>query len=559
LLFALEALPDSAAEALGFLCHWLNAEKPGGLLADLRERGLAEKLKAESLYQFAGQALLHFELTLCANSLATGIRERLMDWLGFFARQDWSRLREEYATLLQRQQQISSALQLARLDSEQREGGLSDQGVTALKQVLKQIGAVDNFSGPWRLPAPNPFLRCEAPAANAGLIRGQTSAHRGLRTFAQDRSRSRRERSPMQFSQAWPDNGAEGAIYLRWRLDSAPGSNLQSRLENHLQPLREDAHQAGVDFSFSASGNEWLLKLNGLQEPMPSVLEHVLKELTKPDAAVSQAESTNVALIPIRQLLKALPDHCLGHTANSDDVQTLWSSARWDGLAIGLSAQTQAAMGVALSRIPGTPDNQLTPPSSILAQHLWSTVDTASSEHALLLFCPTATQEMADEAAWRLLAHLCQTPLYQRLRVELQLGYAVFSAIRQIHGQTGLLFGVQSPSVAPMELLQHIEQFLSGLPELINAIDDTSFIAQRQTLAEQFSSAALPTAQAAELLWQGKLAGRSSDYLTQLPEAILLIDRAELLAAAQRLNQAEGGWLSLANSAAPGTPWQATK
>ncbi|VVP94685.1 hypothetical protein PS934_01948 [Pseudomonas fluorescens] len=559
LLFALQALPDSAAEALGFLCHWLNAEKPGGLLADLRERGLAEKLKAESLYQFAGQALLHFEFTLPANSLTTGIREQLMDWLGFFARQDWSPLREEYATLLQRQQQVSSALQLARLDSEQREVGLSDQGVTALKQVLNQIGAVDNFSGPWQLPAPNPFLHSEAPAANAGLIRGQTSAHRGLRTFAQDRSRSRRERSPMQFSQAWPDNSAEGAIYLRWRLDSAPGSNLQSRLENHLQPLREDAHQAGVDFSFSASGNEWLLKLNGLQEPMPSVLEHVLKELIKPDAAVSQAESTSVALIPIRQLLKALPDHCLEHGASSDDLQQLWSSARWDGLAIGLSAQTQAAMGLALSRIPGTPDNQLTPPSSILAQHLWSTADTASNEHALLLFCPTATQEMADEAAWRLLAHVCQTPFYQRLRVELQLGYAVFSALRQIHGQTGLLFGVQSPGIAPEGLLQHIEQFLNRLPQLIHALDDTTFNAQRQALADQFCSAALTTGQAAELLWQGKLAGRSSDYLTQLPEAIVRIDRTALLAAAQRLNQAEGGWLCLANSAAPGAPWQAAK
>jgi secreted Zn-dependent insulinase-like peptidase len=169
------------------------------------------------------------------------------------------------------------------------------------------------------------------------------------------------------------------------------------------------------------------------------------------------------------------------------------------------------------------------------------------------------TGELADEAAWRLLAHFCQTPFYQRLRVELQLGYAVFSALRQIHGTTGLLFGVQSPNVAPADLLQHIEQFLSDVPMLINALDDKSFIAQRQALAEQFSLAALPTAQTAELLWQGKLGGRSSDFLTQLPEAILLIGRSELLVAAQRLNKAEGGWHCLANSPAPGTPWQAAK
>jgi coenzyme PQQ biosynthesis probable peptidase PqqF len=560
LLFAFEALPDSSPEALAFLCHWLNAAKPGGLLAQLREHGVADSLKAAPLYQFAGQALLHIELTLPANATPNGIREQLQDWLGFFAsQQPWAGLREEYAALLQRQQQVSGALQLARLDSEQRETGLSESGVAALKDVLKQIGAVDNFTGQWQLPAPNPFLRAETPAPSAGLIRGQTSKHRGLRTFAQDRSRGRRERSPMQFSQALPDNSAEGAVYLRWRLDSAPRSNLQASLENRLLPLREDARQAGVDFSFSASGNEWLLKMTGLQEPMPTVLEHALKELTTPDAGFSQEEPPSAALMPIRQLLTALPDHCLERTADSGDLMQLWSSARWDGLATGLSAQTQAAMGLALSRVPGTADNQLSPPSPINAQHLWSAVDTGSSEHALLLFCPTATANIADEAAWRLLAHVCQTPFYQRLRVELQLGYAVFSALRQIHGQTGLLFGVQSPSVAPLDLLEHIEHFLSGLAGMINDIDDETFIDQRQALADQFDSAALPNAQAAELLWQGKLAGHSSDYLEFLPQTILKIDRETLLAAAQRLNQAEGGWRCLASGACPGSPWQAAK
>ncbi|WP_415765746.1 pyrroloquinoline quinone biosynthesis protein PqqF [Pseudomonas sp. ZB1P45] len=560
LLFAFEALPDSSPEALAFLCHWLNAAKPGGLLTQLRERGLADSLKAAPLYQFAGQALLHIELTLPANATPNGIREQLLDWLGFFAsQQPWTGLREEYAALLQRQQQVSGALELARLDSEQRETGLSESGIAALNEILKQIGAVDNFTGQWQLPTPNPFLRAEAPVPSAGLIRGQTSKHRGLRTFAQDRSRGRRERSPMQFSQALPDSSAEGAVYLRWRLDSAPRSNVQTNLENRLQPLREDARQAGVDFSFSSSGNEWLLKMTGLQEPMPTVLEHALKELTTPDASFSQEELPSVALMPIRQLLKALPDHCLERSADSDDLMQLWSSARWDGLATGLSAQTQAAMGLALSRVPGTADNQLTPPSPINAQHFWSAVDTGSSEHALLLFCPTATANIADEAAWRLLAHVCLTPFYQRLRVELQLGYAVFSALRQIHGQTGLLFGVQSPSVAPLDLLEHIEHFLSGLAGMIEDINDETFIDQRQALADQFDSAALPNAQAAELLWQGKLAGHSSEYLTQLPQAILMIDRETLLAAAQRLNQAEGGWRCLASGPCPGSPWQAAK
>lgn len=558
LLFTFEALPDASTEALAFLCHWLGAAKPGGLLTVLRECGLAEHLNAKPLYQFAGQAVLHVEFTTTAS--ASILSEKLLDWLGFFAtQQDWALLRDEYVAVLQRQQQVSSALQLTRLDSEQLETGLSEQGVVALKDILKKIGAVDNFSGEWQLPTPNPFLRAEAPPSNAGLIRGQTSKHRGLRTFAQDRSRSRRENSPMQFSQALPDNTAEGAIYLRWRLESRPQPRHQHGLEIHLKPLREDARQAGVDFSFSASGNEWLLKMTGLQESMPTVLEHALKELTTPDAGFSQDAPESAALIPIKQLLKALPDHCLEHSAVADDLQQLWSTARWEGLAIGLSAQTQAAMGFALSRVPGIANTQSSSPSSINAQRLWTVIDTGSSEHALLLFCPTATPDISDEAAWRLLAHIGQTPFYQRLRVELQLGYAVFSALRQIHGQTGVLFGVQSPSVEPLNLLQHMEDFLNDLPAMIDGIDEATFIAQRQALADQFQIAALPTVQAAELLWQGKLAGHSSDYLTQLPLTILDIDRPALRVAAQRLINAEGGWRGLASGSQPEAPWQVAK
>jgi coenzyme PQQ biosynthesis probable peptidase PqqF len=558
LLFTFESLPHSAAEALAFLCHWLNSAKPGGLLAELHAQGLAEHLKAAPLYQFAGQAVLHIEFT--TTEPGSVIREQLLDWLGFFAsRQNWDSLRDEYAALLQRQQQVSGALQLARLDSEQLETGLSEQGVAALKDILKQIGAVDNFSAAWQLPTPNPFLRAEAPPQNAGLIRGQTSKHRGLRTFAQDRSRSRRESSPMQFSQSLPDNTAEGAIYLRWRLEAEPHPALQQRLENRLQTLREEARQAGVDCSFSASANEWLLKLTGLQESMPTVLEHALKELTAPDSGYSQDEPKSPTLIPIKHLLKVLPAHCLERTRVSDDVQSLWSSARWEGLAIGLSAQTQTAMGLALSRVPGTADTQANLAPSINSQRLWTNLDTGASEHALLLFCPTATQEISDEAAWRLLAHVCQTPFYQRLRVELQLGYAVFSALRQSQGQTGILFGVQSPSAAPLSLLEHIERFLNDLPGMIDALDEATFIAQRQALADQFDTAALPFAQAAELLWQGKQAGRSSDYLTQLPLAILTIERSALIAAAHRLINAEGGWRCLASGSEPSAPWQVTK
>ncbi|MFI8223900.1 pyrroloquinoline quinone biosynthesis protein PqqF [Pseudomonas sp. NPDC085632] len=556
LLFAFDALPESSVEALAFLCHYLNSTKPGGLLAYLQQQNLADGLSAAPVYQFAGQALLHLQFTAPPGSLNT-IHEQLLDWLSFFAWQDWAPLREEYAALLQRQQQVSGALQRARIDSEQMETGLSGFGIEALTQILREIGTVDNFSEHWHLPAANPFLRSSEPLANAGLIRGQTSAHRGLRTFAQDRSRGRRERSPMQFSQALPDSGDEGAIYLRWQVESAASIDLQSMLQRSLQQTGQDAREAGVDLSFSTTGNQWLLKLTGLQEPMPSVLEHALKCLTQIDADSPRSEP-ETPLIAIRQLLKALPEHVLQPADTGDDAKHPWTTSHWDGLALGLNQQTQAAMGLALSRIPGIPDNQLPAPTAITAQKQWRHIDTASSEQALLLFCPIASSDITDEAAWRMLAHLCQTPFYQRLRVELQLGYAVFSALRQIQGQTALLFGVQSPSAKPAELLEHIQQFLNSIPALIEQLDDASLSQQRQNLADQFDDTNLSSKDAAELLWQARLAGHSSDYLEQLIATMRTLDRPALLSAAQRLICAEGGWLCLASDSAAESAWQTT-
>jgi coenzyme PQQ biosynthesis probable peptidase PqqF len=556
LLFVLEALPGASSEALAFLCHWLNSAKPGGLLAQLRSRGLAEQLTARPLYQFAEQALLHLAFTNAGPEPV--LREQLLDWLGFFASQQHQpQWREEYNAVQQRQQRVSGALRLAQMDSEQVE--TSDQEALALEEILSQIGAVDKFSVPWQLPAPNPFLRTEMAAPSAGLIRGQTSKHRGLRTFAQDRLRSRREQSPMQFSQALPDNTDEGTIHLRWRLPARPRRDLQANLEQRLLTLREDARQAGVEFSFSASGNQWLLNMTGLQEPMPTILEHALKELTQAETDFPPEVPRRLPLIPIRQLLEALPEQCLEHLEDSTGLQRLWSEARWDGLATGLSTQTQAALSLALSRVPGVADTQLTAPASINARYLWTTIDTASSEHALLLFCPVATQEIPDEAAWRLLAHICQTPFYQRLRVELQLGYAVFSALRQVHGQVGIVFGVQSPNVVPHELLKHIETFISELPGMIEGSDEVALITQRQALADQFDISALAQSQASEILWQGKLAGHSSDYLEQLQRALLATDAKALLNAARSLNEAGGGWRCLASAVSPGLPWQVTE
>lgn len=523
---------DAPRKALEFLCTWLNASGPGGLLAELKARQLASALQASVIYQFAGQAVLDIDFTIQAES-ATQIEALLHDWLSFFAHSDWTSLREEFALLAARQQQVQGALALARNDSQD----LSEQDVVALKAMLDSLHLPES-THTWQLPPNNPFLRPPAKEERAGLIRGQTSAHRGLRTFAQDRSRGRREVSALTFSQALAGDGDEGALYLQWR--SAP-----SGLENALQPLREHAGQAGVELSFESLGQDWRVKMIGLLEPMPAVLEVLAKGLNEPQ----EAQPDSPQMIAIRELLKALPACCNGHNPESAS----WSTAHWQGLGLGFSAAHEAAIKSAAARLPGQPANLNHRAPSLSGQRIWHAIKTDSDEAALLLFCPTPSQSLADEAAWRLLGHLIQGPFYQRLRVELQIGYAVFSGIRQINGQIGLLFGVQSPSVSLEVIVDHLQVFLKQLPALIDSNDDLGNTA----LAQQFSAQTLPNAQAAELLWHAHLAGHSSGYLVDLQSHIQACTRDAVQLAAQQLNDAAGGWRCVANGPRISEIWHA--
>ncbi|WP_112192583.1 pyrroloquinoline quinone biosynthesis protein PqqF [Pseudomonas sp. LG1E9] len=522
---------DVPRAALDFLCTWLNASAPGGLLAELKAQQLASALQASVLYHFAGQAVLDIDFTLgTADKPTTQIEALLHDWLSFFSRSDWTPLREESALLNARRQQIQGALALARNDSED----LCEQDIAALKALLESLH-LPPAEHIWQLPPPNPFLRPPAKEERAGLIRGQTSAHRGLRTFAQDRSRGRREVSALAFSQALADDSDEGALYLQWRFD-AP---VAAALENILQPLRESARQAGVEVSFETTGTDWRVTMTGLHEPMPAVLEALAQSLNLPQEAVIAP----APMIPIRALLKALPSCCANGNVETREQPASWATARWHGLGLGLPAAAETLIKAAAARLPGQPAHPEPHQQTFSGQRVWHAIKTDSPEAALLLFCPTPSPSLADEASWRLLGHLLQGPFYQRLRVELQLGYAVFSGVRQINGQTGLLFGVQSPSVSLEGIVEHLNTFLGQLPALVGTSEDLGNIA----LAQQFSPQALPVAQAAELLWHAHLAGHPSAYLTHLQQLIQGRSREDVQLAAQQLNDAQGGWRYVAN------------
>ncbi|WP_460046650.1 pyrroloquinoline quinone biosynthesis protein PqqF [Pseudomonas sp. S2_H01] len=561
LMFACEGLPQGHEQAAAFLCTWMNNAQPGGLVATLRDRRLIESLTAEVLYEFDGQVLISVEAVITdvlategtpftvgarlpakTSEVRTQISDLLLNWLTFF-KAHYHPLLNEYALLEQRRLAVDGALALARHYSGETttEPGLSDQAIRAVDALLEtltpqtllqpspEVAERPLLSADWRLPEPNPFLRpnLQTESLTAPL-------------------------PSLTFSEVLPANG-EATAYLRWTLP-APQPKLALLLNDSLKSLTADARQAGVALTFSAYGNFWQLKASGLAEPLPAVLEQALRLLGQPDAQTLSRygqPSQEPAPIPIRQLLKTLPDHFLNsiNTAETRDVESIWANARWIDFATGLDEIAQRELAHALRLMPGVAEEKPNHPPVLAPGKRWQHETSDASEDAVLVFYPTPSTLIEDEAMWRLFAQLVQAPFYQRLRVELQLGYAVFSGFRQIAGQSGLLFGVQSPSASAGQLIDHIESFMVTLPDRIK---DAHLPAQITALQSQLDPATLDSSQAAEMLWQAHLAGHSAHYLERLQHSFAHLQPEELKRAASRVALPETTVLCLSNRPSPG-------
>lgn len=501
-LFAVDTPHLSAAsltQASDYLSTWITHPDHGGLLHELRQRHWLEDFSFTVLHQFAGQMLLHACLKLTATADAQQAEALLRDWLAFFRDADQRALRQEYQHLQQCRENSASALELARRDSASHSSQtLDEQGLQALRSVLDNSGTSRRQ---WRLPAAEPLLAATLTVAKPAPVPA------GLTV------------SPLL-----PAARQYAALYLRWQLGSDADLSRWHGVNNALRPLAERAARAAVELHWSRCASTWQLRCSGAPAPLLAVLEQALALLKEDRDAAATAQTP---LIPIRALMRQLPESLLGTPAAS--AARHLGEASWSGLATGFSDTAQNALNHLLGNVPGRPA-AAQPPT--LAPRQWLQVADAAGEPALLLFCP-----VGDEASGRLMAQLIQGPFYQRLRSELQLGYAVFSAYRQIQGHNGLLFGVQSPHASHAQILGHLRDFFVRPAPTLDAT--------REALAAQFEEPAMANTEVAEWAWQTCLGGRQTT-LDSLSAAIAGVDQAAIDGAWQHL-ASECDWLCLAN------------
>lgn len=526
LLFSHENLPAGAEQALELLITCLSDSRPGTWLNALRQRGWLQGFKAEALYAFAGQSLWHIDLQLSEDASPEEADALLQGWFGFISQVVPEQLNTEFALLQQSRERSASALELARRDSAgQPFAGLDTQGLQALRALLEDLPGREH--GHWQLPTVDPLLLADVPD-----VRKQPLP------------------AALKVSDQLPGARQYAALYLRWHVPSPLRQRLHALLERALHPLQERCERVSVQLQFSAAGEYWQLRCAGLPAAVLRTVEQALVLMLKPPASSWLPCSVQPsALIPIRALLKQLPDAVLGATPApvpectlaQTQLDSLWQHTRWHGLAAGFDDDALNALGTALQHCPG--QGSAPGPLPTWANHRWQHAKVSGSEHALLLFCPLPA---AMEAAGRLLAQLLQGPVYQRLRVELQLGYAVFSTFRQVEGVGGLLFGVQSPHANQAQILDHLLTLLrQGI---------TFDPGARQALAGQFDEPAMANDAVAEWAWQTCLATQPGGLET-LGRAILTTRQADLDQLLIHLLDTGSRWLCLANAAAPDSSW----
>jgi coenzyme PQQ biosynthesis probable peptidase PqqF len=559
LAFVLEGPVGGVESALGLLESLMTDESAGGLLARLSSLGLSDVVQLRLPYAHGGQGLLLMDFDLVAGADCACLEAELLDWLAFLrAASPWPGIWEERLEILRRKAALQAPLETAlamRPPTQVDVRALLDQlrperlirletyesaaaptlRVSGFPLCLEPLGVPSavTATGDWCLPAANPYLRPTTPE--------MTSI------------------SPVPLLPGLASAPGQGALFLRWQ----PGQKglprgLAHGLQRALRPVLGAAAQAGLDGRFQAEQGCMALNLQGNAALLGRVAGDLLSALQAPSLrALAQGERLQqqelrrlAGELPIRQLLQRLPEQLDAPLVDAPAVldpealARFWWQARWQGLGMGEVAVD--------AELPGLPTPIQAPVGK--GGRIWLQLEMPGSEAALLLFYPLDHPAPEEEACWRLLACRLEPAFHQRLRGELQLGYALTCGFRQFGAHRGLLFAVQSPRSPVAELFEHMQDFLVRQYASLARLDQGRLQALAGGLDLQLQRQAASLAEHARQGWLDRLAGLPPGHAGRVRQALGALQPGHLLEQQGRL-VAGLSCHALANAAAPTSDW----
>lgn len=524
---------------LELLLDTLHDPAPGGLLAGLRERRLCRQLQVRELYRHQGQCLLRFDFPGATTEQGPALRAAVQSWAAQLqGHEHWpQRLQGHQQAVALRLLGLSPLALAQHLQAPDPENDTTLRSLTALLGQLARGDGLIELQCCKRAQALWPATGLTLPLQVLPVQAAPMLKHEWQLCSDEPLLDERGSVSavlPLAGLRHYPGQPEGGPAALYWRgafVGSGDMTAIEAALLARSADLRWRGERLGIASQLSVHVSGWTLALRGAAALLPTFSTQLLPLLLAP--VNEPVEFTSQGML-LRVLLQRLPQLC-----------ELPATSNLQGLSVGLGERQQARLAelcTALEPLAGLP-----PASGTWRGVDWHEVSQPGADAALLLFCPLPDAAAPTEAAWRLLGQLLQGRFYQRLRGELQLGYALFAGFRQVLGSRGLLFALQSPVCDAAGIFAHVRAFLDEQRSVLEGLDDATLSGALDALQATLRPAKSNLARA-EQLWQLYLAGLPDAHPQQVLQALTELSASDLLRAHEQLLLARD-WRVLASGA----------
>ncbi len=358
-----------------------------------------------------------------------------------------------------------------------------------------------------QLPAPNPYI-----AEDLTLLAGQddTPVQRiDAPEFAFWHMRDASFDTPRvewRFSLQHPASGrdarqaAMARLLAGWLQDSLNGALYPARLAGH--GFEAYAHARGITLSFS-----------GWRDRQDRLIGRVLEQLTRgeidadsvarvdhrlrrewrnapQESLYRQADRTLAETLirpqwPTEALLAALED--VDAQALRDYREAFLDDLHLEAMAVGNlghEAATRQARRVAETLAPQLAKSAIPDLTPLQASRDLPalTPDTARDESLVMRYLQGPDRSLDSQARLAVLGRLLETPFYQQLRTEQQLGYVVNAGYRPLLDAPGIGLLVQSPDTDSTTIQSRIDAFLAAFGARLEGLDEAALAPYRQAV-----------------------------------------------------------------------------
>ncbi|MGM0915438.1 MAG: insulinase family protein [Pseudomonadota bacterium] len=167
------------------------------------------------------------------------------------------------------------------------------------------------------------------------------------------------------------------------------------------------------------------------------------------------------------------------------------------------------------------------------------TPHTSREESILLRYLQGPDRSLSSQARLAVLGQLIDTPFYQRLRTEQQLGYVVNAGYSPMLDAPGLALMVQSPETESEAIGEHIDAFLDDFEATLATLAEDDLAVYRQAVHAELTRRDTSLGGRTDRLWRALAYGDTKfDRREQLADQVLAVSPDELRQAWQALRDA---------------------